>query len=131
MTRELMRAYVDDKGELTPIVPDLLLVPPELEEEAFTIWRTMNKPDTADYHDNFVQGFLRQVIVWDYLTDANNWFLIDSAMAKEFLLWIQRIALEFAMDPASDFRLEARFRGYERYSYGWSDWRFLYGHEVA
>lgn len=130
-TRELMRAFVDDREELIPVTPDILLVPPELEEEAYTIWRTMNKPDTADFHDNFVQGFLRQVIVWDYLTDANNWFLIDSAMAKEFLIWLNRIPTEFAMDPTSDFRLEARFRGYARYSYGWSDWRFVYGHEVT
>lgn len=129
--RETMRAFTDDRGELTTVIPDTLLVPPELEEEAFTIWRTMNKPDTADFHDNFVQGFLRQVIVWDYLTDANNWFLIDSARAKEFLIWLNRVATEFAMDPTSDFRLEARFRGYERYSYGWSDWRFVLGQEVT
>ena len=58
--------------------PDTLLVPPELEKTAFEIVRTMNVPDTTDYKANFVAGFMRQVIVWDYLTDANAWFLIDS-----------------------------------------------------
>ncbi len=130
-TRELMRAYTDDRSELIPIMPDTLLVPPELDEEAFAIFQTMNKVDTADAHANFVGSFLKQFIVWDYLTDANNWFLIDSAMAKLHLLWITRIAIEFEMDPTSDFRLEARFRGYERYSYGWSDWRWIYGHSVS
>jgi len=39
--------------------------------------------------------------------------------------------LDFAMDPTSDYTLEARFRGYMRYSYGWSDWRWVYGHTVT
>ena len=130
-TRELMRAYTDDRGELVPISPDTLLVPPELEEEAWATWKTANKVDVADYHANFVGGFLKQVIVWDYLTDANNWFLIDSSLANVHLLWLDRVPLEFEMDPTSDFRLEARFRGYMRYSYGWSDWRWLYGHTVT
>jgi phage major head subunit gpT-like protein len=130
-TRELMRAYVDDRGELIQVRPDTILVPPELEEEAFAIMKTANKVDIADYHANFVASAVSKVIVWDYLTDANNWFMIDSRLAKMYLNWFDRVPLEFAMDPTSDFRLEARFRGYMRYSYGWSDWRWVYGHAVT
>lgn len=130
-TRELMRAYTDDRGELMPVMPDTLLVPPELEEAAYAIVKTIQKPDGADYHANFVGGWLNKVVVWDYLTDANNWFLIDSRLAKIHALWIDRVDLEFAMDPTSDFSLEARFRGYMRYSYGWSDYRWVYGHTVT
>lgn len=129
-TRRLMREFKDDRGELMAINPDTLLVPPELEETAFAIMRTMNKVDITDYHANFVQSQVKNLIVWDYLTDADNWFMLDSGMAKMHLLWLNRTELEFAMDPTSDFRLEARFRGYQRYSYGWSDWRFCYGHTV-
>ncbi|HUW11611.1 MAG TPA: Mu-like prophage major head subunit gpT family protein [Anaerolineae bacterium] len=130
-TREIMRAFEDDRGELVQVRPDTLLVPPELEEEAFAIMKTANKVDIADYHANFVASALSKVIVWDYLTDANNWFLIDSKLCKIYLNWFDRVPLEFAMDPTSDFSLEARFRGYMRYSYGWSDWRFVYGHTVT
>ena len=134
-TREAMRAFKDDRGELVPINPDLILVPPELEDTANDIVMTMRgsnfqQPDVADYTDNLVQRSGIRYVVWDYLTDANNWFLIDSQLAKLHLLWFNRIPLEFAMDPTSDFRLEARWRGYMRYSYGWSDWRWVYGHEV-
>ena len=129
--RRVMREFTDDRGEVVGINPDVLLVPPELEETAATIWRTMNKPDTTDAHANFVQGFLRQIIVWDYLTDANAWFMLDSQLAKMHLLWVDRVPLEFEMDPTSDFRLEARFRGYMRYSYGWSDWRWVYGNNPS
>lgn len=130
-TRRLMREFKDDRGGLVRVMPDTLLVPPELEETAWSIWKTANKVDTGDYHANFASSFLRNVVVWDYLTDSNAWFLLDSAMAKLHLKWIDRVPLEFAMDPTSDFSLEARFRGYMRYSYGWSDWRFVYGNNPS
>jgi len=130
-TRTLMRSYKDDRGQLVPVNPDTILVPPGLEETAFGIMETLNKVDTGNYHANFVASKVNRVVVWDYLSDSNNWFLIDSAMAKIHLLWLDRTPLEFAMDPTSDFSLEARYRGYMRYSYGWSDWRWVYGHAVT
>lgn len=135
-TRELMRAYVDDRGELVPINPNLILVPPELEETALKIVRTMRGPDTqipdqVNYAASLVQSQGIDYLVWDYLTDANNWFLIDSQLASLYLNWFDRVPLEFTMNPVSDFQLVAQFRGYMRYSYGWSDWRWVYGQLVA
>jgi len=130
-TRRTMREFKDDRGELIPMSPTLILVPPELEETASSIVNTMNKVDITDYHDNFVKRVGIQYLVWDYLTDANNWFMIDPGLCKMFLQWFDRVPLEFAEDPTSDFSLEARYRGYQRYSYGWSDWRFLFGHAVT
>lgn len=135
-TRQLMRAFYDDRGELVPINPDLILVPPELEDTANGIVNTMRggnpqQPDTANYTDNLIQRHSIDYLVWDYLTDANNWFLIDTQLAKLYLNWFDRVALEFEMDPTSDFRLEARFRGYQRYSYGFSDWRWVFGQAVT
>lgn len=135
-TRQAMRAYEDDRGELMPVNPTIILVPAELEGTANEICNTMRgvnsqQPNTADYVANLVQDRGIRPLVWDYLTDANNWFLIDIQLAKMYLRWFDRIPLEFAMDPTSDFRLEARYRGYMRYSYGWSDWRWVYGHAVT
>lgn len=130
-TRKLMRAYKDDRGEMVPISPDTLVVPPGLEETAWTVFNTVNKPGTANNDGNFVRSKLNKVIVWDYLSDTNNWFMVDSMLAKMYLNWYDRVPMEFAMDPTSDFSLEARFRGYMRYSYGWDDWRFIYGHNVT
>ena len=130
-TKKLMRAFVDDRGEMITVVPKTLLVPSELEDTAWTIINSMNKPGTADNDGNYVRSQGWGVVVWDYLTDANNWFMIDAAMAKLHLMWLDRVPLEFTMDPTSDFNLEAKFRGYMRYSYGWSDWPWIYGHSVS
>jgi len=128
--RRLMREYKDDKGELVPIMPDVLVVPPELEETAYGIKMTANKPGQTDLQANFI-GSKFQTVVWDYLTDSNAWFVLDSALARQHLLWIDRKPLEFAADPTGDYNLVARYRGYMRYSYGWSDWRFLYGNNPS
>lgn len=130
-TRKLMRAYEDDRGELIPCMPDLIVHPPELEDTANDIVNTANKPLTANYQDNFVRRSNIRALSWDYLTDSNNWFLVDSAMAALHLIWINRVSTEFAMDPTGDYNLEARYRGYARWSYGWSDWRWVYGHNVT
>jgi phage major head subunit gpT-like protein len=134
--RQTMRAFVDDRGKLVPINPNLILVPPELEDKANESCTTMRgsntqQPNTADYAASLVQARGISYLVWDYLTDANNWFLLDVALAKQHLLWLDRVPLEFALDPASDYNLVARYRGYMRYSYGWSDWKWVLGHNVT
>ncbi len=129
--RNSMMAFTDDRTELINIEPDTLLVPPALEQTAMEIFRTTNKPNTADYVINFTGGWLRNVIKWPYLTDTNRWFLIDSTLAKQHLIWDDRVATEFALDPASDYNLVARYRGYMRYSYGWSDFRWVIGSEPS
>ena len=135
-TRVLMRAYKDDRGELISVSPDLLLVPPQLESTANEIVNTFRgpnsqQPGTGNYGASIVQDSGIRYVVWDYLSDANNWFLIDSQLARLYLNWFDRVPLELAIDPTGDFNLVAKWRAYMRYSYGWSDWRWVYGHEVT
>ena len=130
-TRKLMRAFVDDRGELITVNPDTILVPPELEDTAWEIINTIQKPGTADNDANFVRSKVNRVVAWDYLTDANNWFLADSMLASLYLNWFDREDLELAFDPTSDYSLVAKWRAYMRYSYGWSDYRWVYGHNVT
>ncbi|HUV95664.1 MAG TPA: Mu-like prophage major head subunit gpT family protein, partial [Anaerolineae bacterium] len=92
-TRRLMREFKDDRAQLVQVNPTLILHPPELEETASAIVNTMNRVDVADYHDSFIRRKGITNVGWDYLTDANNWFLIDPQLAKLFLLWIDRIPL--------------------------------------
>lgn len=130
-TRKVMREFKDDRGKLTPINPDTILIPPELEDVVWTTLFSMNKPGGSLNDANFLKGRGYNVITWDYLTDSNNWFVLDSGLMKQFLLWFDRVPLEFAVDPTGTYNLVARYRGYMRYSFGWSDWRWIYGHEVA
>ena len=126
-TRQAMRSFTDDKSQLLGVNPDMLLVPPELERTATQLvnQRAIYEPGSAQYDVNMFSGRF-QLVVWDRLTDSNAWFLIDSALMKQHLIWQWRIRPEFSQ--AEDFDgLTAKFRGYMRYGVGWTDWRWIYG----
>ena len=121
----------DDRGNPMQSIYDVLYVPTALQATAYEITKALAKPGTADNDANFLSSAGLQVVVDPYLTDANNWFMIDSQMAQMHLLWFNRFLPEFALDPSSNYNLEAKYRGYMRYSFGWDDSRFIYGHEVS
>ena len=126
-TRQAMRNFTDDTGQLLGVNPNMLLVPPELERTATQLVseRALYEPGSAQYDVNMFSGRF-QPVVWDRLTDANAWFLIDSNLMKQHLIWQWRIRPEFS--TAEDFDgLTAKFRGYMRYGIGWTDWKWNYG----
>jgi phage major head subunit gpT-like protein len=123
--RLAMMEYTDDRGNLANVNPDLLLVPPELEETAWQIIQTPTLYQAGS--GNLTPEFHRsryQVVVWNQLTDANRWFLIDSRLMKRFVKWYDRVPLEFGMTEDFD-TFVAKWRAYMRFSYGWSDWRWV------
>ena len=126
-TRQAMRSFVDDSGLMLGVNPDMLLVPPELERTATQLVseRAVYEPGSAQYDLNIFSGRFRPVVL-DRLTDSNAWFLIDSTLMKQHLIWQWRIRPEFAQ--ADDFDgLTAKYRGYMRYGIGWTDWKWIYG----
>ena len=130
-TLQAGRRMEDDRGNPLPVVYNVLYVPIELEATAYEIGKAINKPGTADNDANFLNSQGLAVVVDPYLTDANNWFMLNAGMAQEHLLWYWRVRPEITMDPTSDYNLVARYRGYMRHSFGWDDFRFIYGHEVT
>lgn len=123
--RRKMADYVDMNGDIVNVVPDELLVPPELEDTALTIVKSAQDPSSANNTINPQAGRF-QVISWNYLTDANAWFLLDSGRRRQSLRWYDRIGLEFGREQDFD-TFVAKWRAYMRFSLGWTDWRFIYG----
>ncbi len=128
-TRILGHSFRDDRDNLIVVNYDTILIPRGLEETAWEIINSKGKVDTAENNPNFHYGRYK-LAVWDYLTDANNWFMLDQSMTKQFLNWYTRIGLEFNQDKSFDTYI-AKYSAYERYGYGWSDWRWVYGQNVS
>lgn len=126
IVRQRMAAWTDDRGVKLGVMPDTILVPRALERTAFQIFnpRANFEPGSAEFNSNLFAGL--NVIVWDYLTDSNNWFAIDSTKMRRHLIWQARVPLEFAQEGDFDGLL-AKYRGYERYGRGFSDWKWVYG----
>ncbi len=124
-----MRKFTDDVGKKIRVMGDLLIVPPDLEEVAWEIINSRGKVDTAENNANFHYGKYK-LLVWDYLTDTNNWFLVDSRMMKKFLFWIDREPVQFFKDKDSD-TLVAKYAVYYRCAVTWADWRWIIGANVS
>lgn len=128
-TRLAMRDFLDETDNILNARGDTLLVPPELEQTAWELIMSDKKIDSADNNSNFFKGRYK-VLVWDYLSDTNNWFLIDNRYAKIFLKWFNRIPTEFNKDKDFDSYV-GKWSVYTRYSYGFSNWSWVYGSEVS
>ena len=121
--------FRDWEGEKISVAPNLLLVPRNLEQTAWEIIASRGKVETANNNANFHFGKY-MLAVWDFLTDSNNWFMIDTVLRDMFLLWFDRIDLEFGNSGDFD-TLIAKYRAYMRYSKGFSDWKFIFGSLVS
>lgn len=126
-----MRGFRGDRAERISVNPKTILIPIDapMYEAAFEIVQSQGKPDSANNNANVYFGKF-DVKDWEYLTDSNNWFMIDPVLMKEFLKWIDRVASEFGMVEDFDTIL-GKWRLYARYSLGWTDWRFILGASVS
>jgi hypothetical protein len=129
-TQALGLAMKADDGTPMPIVYDKVVVPVALRGTLREILGSANVPGQADLTASAINNDGLSGIVDPYLTDANDWYMVSSAEAKLHLLWFWRVRPEMSMDPASDFNLVAKYRAYMRYSFGWDDWRFIFGHHL-
>ena len=125
--REAMMAFTDDNGNKMGITPNMLLVPPALEDDAIEIVNSTLNPDNANNTINPLEGSL-ELIVWPYLTDTDAWFLttdVPNGM-KHFV----RAPLTQGMDGDFDTG-NVRYKARERYSFGVSDPLGIYGSQGA
>lgn len=130
-TMGIMGAFKSGMGDHLTVNPDTILVPPALEAAAYVALNTPQAPGGSSNDLNFAASQRWNVVVWKYLTDTNDWYMIDSNLMKRSLYWFDRVGVEFTIDPKSVYELKMRTRGYMRYSFGWTDWRWIYGHDVT
>lgn len=128
--REAMMAFTDDNNQKMAVTPSLLLVPPALEDDALPIVDSLQDPDNANNTSNPMFRRFR-VLTWHYLTDSNRWFLIDESLMKQSLHWFNRVPLSVYRRAGDDNTVRAYWRSYMRYSFGWSDWRWIAGSEPS
>ena len=124
-----MRGFRDAAANRIDVEPDEILFPPDLYEKAFEINASMGKVDTAENNRNvhFGRYTMKE---WNYLTDTNNWFLMDGSLRGESLKWFNSVSTEFAQAEDLD-TLVAKWRLYEVYGNGHLDWRWITGANVS
>jgi len=104
-----------------------LVVPPALEPVAIRLTKTELRPGTADNDVNAILttagGLPDGYMTNDFLTSAYAWFLLTNI---DGLAYMERI--KFDTDLQVDFVTDNLLvKGYERYSFGYYNWRAIYG----
>jgi phage major head subunit gpT-like protein len=128
--RTQFRGFRGDVANKISVMPDKLLYPIDLADRADEILKSQKDPASANNTYN-PQGNGRWTGTdWEYLSDTNNWFMLDSKNEKQWLVWFDRIPLEFGKAEEFDSFI-AKWRAYCRYSYMWLNWRWILGAEVS
>ena len=104
-----------------------LIVAPQNEPVAIRLLKTELRPGTADNDVNAIMttagGLPESYMVNDFLTSAYPWFLLTNI---DGLSYMERI--KFETDMQVDFVTDNLLvKGYERYSFGYYNWRAIYG----
>jgi len=106
-----MRKIKGDTGTPLRIVPNLLIVPPALEQTAVDI---LKKDFLAGGESNTTKGYA-EILVADYLTDDKAWYLMDATKPLKPLILQKTKEIRFmAMDKPDDENVFMR----DKFRYG-------------
>jgi len=118
--------FRDDRGKRMQANIKQLIIASSNQFEATRILGSSERTGTADRDLNamYTNGTVPKIIVNNYLTDADAWFIqtdIPNGMLK-----YERKAMAFAVDNDFDTS-NAKFKVTHRYSLGFTDQRCMYG----
>jgi hypothetical protein len=130
--RLAMRLFRNDISERIDVGDDLcLIVPDALADTAYEIVGTPKGLYTTEHTKNM--SYQRYEVI-PYLRlddfDTNNWFMCWKSQMKKDLIWMNRINPE--LKNTVDYETYMiKHAIYFRNSWGWIDWRFIYGSQVS
>ena len=120
--------FADDRNIPVAVQARKLVIPKELAFTAQRILKSELRVGTADNDVNALNSmgmFPEGYVVNHYLTDTDAFFILTD-MSNTGLKMFQRRPLKTSMEP--DFETgNMRFKASERYSFGFSDWRCIFG----
>jgi len=118
---------LDDRGIPSAAMGTKLVIPPELVFIAERVLKSTLRTNTAENDINAIKsiGYLPQgTHVMQRLTDTDAWFVCTDI--NDGLKMFQRAPMKRGME--GDFETgNVRYKCRERYSFGWTDWRGIYG----
>ena len=124
-------AFTDERGLKIAARPLKAIVPPELQFTSERLMKSQGRTGTADNDINAIRsmGMVPQgYVVNNFLTDPDAWFLktdVPNGM-KMFLRAPIKTSMEGDFDTGN-----VRYKARERYSFGWSDPRGIFGSQGA
>ena len=124
-------AFQDDRGLKVAAKARKLIIPSALQFTAERLMKSAGRTGTADNDTNAIasKGMIPEgYVVNNYLTDTDAFFIITDV--PNGLKHFQRSPIATSME--GDFETgNMKYKARERYSFGFSDWRGVFGTEGA
>ena len=118
----------NDRGLRISLAADCLVIPTDLVFEAERILKSPYRVGTADNDVNALHAlgkFPKGVKVNHYLSDTDAWF-IRTNLREDGMKCYNRKGVSFGVDNEFDTE-NAKFKATERYAFGWTDPRGIFG----
>ena len=119
----------NDRGLLINIMPHTLIIARQELMNAQRILKSSYQTGNANNDINVIKsgnylpgGFK----VNHYLTSPHAWFIRNTIPGKTGMKYYERVGIQFDQDNDFD-TMNMKAKGYERYSFGWSDPRAIWG----
>ncbi len=124
------RRFKKDNGQpISNFALDTIYGPPDLEDRASEIVRTVSGLDSAEGNTNVLSGQFKFVAV-ERFTDTNDYFVVNQAQLKKNCIWFEKVKPEYS--KLEDFdTIMAKCRGYYIIHRARSDWRVGVGCSVS
>lgn len=122
-----LMGYQNDRGLLINVMPKSLHVARQNWFNANRILQSVYSPGTANNDINVLKAtnaLPEGIKMNHYFTAPNAWFLRTNI--QNGMKYYERVGIQFDQDNDFDTS-NAKAKGYERYSFGWTDPRAVYG----
>ncbi len=122
-----LMGFTNDRGLLINVMPKTLHIARNEIFNAQRILHSSYQPGTANNDinviksGNYIPGGFK---VNHYFTSPHAWFIRTNI--REGLKYYERVGIQFDQDNDFD-TMNAKAKGYERYSFGWTDPRAIWG----
>ena len=119
--------FQNDRGLLINVMPRSLIIARQEWYNANRILKSVYRPGSADNDINVLKAtnaLPEGIVMNHYLTSPHAWFIRTNI--QNGMKYYERVGISFDQDNDFD-TMNAKAKGYERYSFGWSDPRAIYG----
>ena len=122
-----MSKTLDGKGQKLMVRPDLIICPPDIELTVRVAVESVGRTGTVNLNEPNIFSSM-DIFIYNWLTDVNDFFLLDRAQNPLRFIWRRPATLERDDNISNDI---ARWYSTARYSTGWIDWRGIHGNIVG
>jgi hypothetical protein len=122
-----LMGFQNDRGLLINVMPKSLHIARQEYYNAARILKSVNQPTNANNDINVLRAnnvFPGGAVLNHYFTSPHAWFIRTNV--RDGMKYYERVGISFDQDNDFD-TMNAKAKGYERYSFGWTDPRAVFG----